>query len=533
MSKIDSKMDGQDAAMKKMDGKIDHVAQQNQAAIQKLEVQIGQIARDTQNRAHGPLPSNTELNPNEHCKAITLRSGKEIENTVGSNHSQQEAEANETSIESPSTPPVRHNEKSDEPLPPVQVVKAYVPPVPFPQRLQKHKEDKNFTKFLKIFKKLHINIPFAEALAQMPSYVKFLKEILSKKRRLEDHETVALTEECSAIIQNKLPQKLKDPGSFTIPCTIRSSEFVKALCDLGASINLIPFSVFRKLGLGEVKPTSVTLQLADRSVKYPYGVIEDVLVKVDKFYFPVDFIVLEMEEDVDIPLILGRPFLATRGALIDVQQGKLTLCVGDEEAVFNVFKATKFATTANTCLRVDAVDSLVEEAFEKSNPEEPLEACLAHGETKEEENDSIAEYAFHLDSAPPIPYGGRRYFEDLGHGKPKILPSIEKPPKLELKQLPEHLRYAYLGESNSLPVIISATLNETEEEKLLGVLGWTISDIKGISPTMCIHKILMEDNFKTSIEHQRRLNPIMKEVVRAEILKLLDAGIIYPISDSS
>ncbi|KAL5781937.1 hypothetical protein ACOSP7_006966 [Xanthoceras sorbifolium] len=259
MSKIDSRMDGQDAAMKKMDGKIDHVAQQNQAAIQKLEVQIGQIARETQNRAHGTLPSNTEVNPKEHCKAITLRSGKEIENTAGRDHSQQEAEANETSNESPSTPPVRQNEKSDEPLPPVQVVKAYVPPVPFPQRLQKHKEDKNFAKFLEIFKKLHINIPFAEALAQMPSYVKFLKEILSKKRRLEDHETVALTEECSAIIQNKLPQKLKDPGSFTIPCTIGSSEFVKALCDLGASINLMPFSVFRKLGLGEVKPTSVTL----------------------------------------------------------------------------------------------------------------------------------------------------------------------------------------------------------------------------------------------------------------------------------
>ncbi|KAL5789533.1 hypothetical protein ACOSQ2_004421 [Xanthoceras sorbifolium] len=228
-SKIDSKIDGQDAAKKKMDGKIDHVAQQNQAVIQKLEMQIGQIARDTQNRAHGTLPSNTEVNPKEHCKAITLRSGKEIENTVGSNNSQQEAKANETSIESPSIPPVRHNEKSDEPLPAVQVVKAYVPPVPIPQRLQKHKEDKNFTKFLEIFKKLHINIPFAEALAQMPSYVKFLKEILSKKRRLEDHETVALTEECSAIIQNKLPQKLKDPGSFIFLTLLGVLNFLK-LC---------------------------------------------------------------------------------------------------------------------------------------------------------------------------------------------------------------------------------------------------------------------------------------------------------------
>ena len=152
-------------------------------------------------------------------------------------------------------------------------------------------------KFLEVFKKLHINIPFAEALAQMPSYAKFLKDILSKKRRLEDYETVMLTEECSAIIQKKLPSKLQDPGSFTIPCNIGNVEFIKALCDLGASINLMPLSIFRKLGLGDVKPTRVSLQLADRSVAYPRGIVEDVFVKVDKFMFPADFIILDMEED--------------------------------------------------------------------------------------------------------------------------------------------------------------------------------------------------------------------------------------------
>ena len=141
-----------------------------------------------------------------------------------------------------------------------------------------------------MFKKLHINIPFAEALAQMPKYAKFMKEILRNKRKLEDHETVMLNEECSAILLNKLPPKLKDPGSFTIPCTIGNSYFEKALCDLGASINLMPLSVFRTLGLGEPKPTSVSLQLADRSIKYPRGVIEDMLLKVKKLYFPADFI---------------------------------------------------------------------------------------------------------------------------------------------------------------------------------------------------------------------------------------------------
>ena len=118
-------------------------------------------------------------------------------------------------------------------------------PIPYPQHLKKNKLDKQFTKFMEVFKKLHINIPFADALEQMPSYVKFMKDILSKKRRLLDFETVNLTEECSAIIQRKLPQKLKDQGNFTIPCTIRNSIFERALCDLGASINLMSLSIFR------------------------------------------------------------------------------------------------------------------------------------------------------------------------------------------------------------------------------------------------------------------------------------------------
>ena len=127
---------------------------------------------------------------------------------------------------------------------------------------------------------------------------------------MTDFETVNLTKECSAILQRKLPQKLKDPSSFTIPCTIGNAFFERALCDLGASINLMPLSIFKHLGLSEARPTTVTLQLADKSLKHPRGVIEDVLVKVDKFIFLEDFIVLDMEEDKEIPIILGRPFLA-------------------------------------------------------------------------------------------------------------------------------------------------------------------------------------------------------------------------------
>ena len=199
--------------------------------------------------------------------------------------------------------------------------------ISYPQRLKKNKLDKQFVKFMEVFKKLHINIMFADALEQMPSYVKFMKDILPKKRRLSDFETMNLTEECSVILQRKLPQKIKDPGSFTIPCTIGNSIFKRVLCDLGASINLMPLSIFTRLGLGEACPTTVTLQLADMSLKHPRGVIEDVLVKVDKFIFPTDFIVLDMEEDKEIPIILGRPFLVTGRPLIDVQRGELKLRV--------------------------------------------------------------------------------------------------------------------------------------------------------------------------------------------------------------
>ncbi|KAJ9178565.1 hypothetical protein P3X46_010441 [Hevea brasiliensis] len=208
----------------------------------------------------------------------------------------------------------------------------------------------------------------------MPSYAKFLKEILSNKRKLEDHETVALTEECSAILQRKLPPKLKDPGSFSIPCHIGESCSTKALCNLGASVSLMPLSIYEKLNMGDLKPTHISLQLADRSIKYPEEILENVPLKVGKFYIPVDFVILDMEEDSNIPIILGRPFLATAGALIDVKGEKLTLRVGEEQLVFNINNTMKkHHSEADTCLRVDIIDELVEEHFRKKYPEDPLE----------------------------------------------------------------------------------------------------------------------------------------------------------------
>ena len=186
-----------------------------------------------------------------------------------------------------------------------------------------------------------------------------MKDVLSKKRKLGDYETVALSEECSAILQKKLPPKFKYPGSFTIPCAIENEVFERALCDLGASINLMPWLIFKKLKSGEARPTRVTFQLADRSLTHPRGIIEDVLVKVDKFIFPADFIILDMQEDKELPIFLGGPFLATRREMIDVQKGELRLRVQEEEVTFNVFNAIKHPHDTDNCFRVDMLEAIV------------------------------------------------------------------------------------------------------------------------------------------------------------------------------
>ncbi|XP_075487951.1 uncharacterized protein LOC142527119 [Primulina tabacum] len=314
-----------------------------------------------------------------------------------------------------------------------------------------------------------------------------------------------------------------------------------ALCDLGASINRMPFSVFRRLGLGEPKPTRMSLQLADRSVKYPRRIIEHVLVKVDKFIFPADFVVLDMEEDLEMPLILGRPFLATGKALIDVEEGKLRLRVGEEEIIFDVFNTLKHTMHNDSCFRIDVLDSLVCD-FVQDGLKEPLEATLTTEKQEDELDEEKMEMVAHLNAIPPWRKQVRLRLEELGDRK-DLMPqksSLEEPPTLELKPLPPHLKYVYLGENNKLSVIISSSLTDDMESKLLGVLkehkgafAWKVSDIKGISPSICMHKILMEDKYSPLAQPQRRLNPKMQEVVKAETIKLLDAGIIYPISDSA
>ncbi|KAK6125377.1 hypothetical protein DH2020_040881 [Rehmannia glutinosa] len=281
MSDTRSRFTMQDTRMDKMELQLTQLA----STMKNLENQMGQLATIVGGQQQkNQFSSTTEANSKEQCSAIHQRSGTGYEEKK-----------------------ILEKQESSEPNTDCVSIHSQI------------------VFGLKKSKKRTRNTYPMHALEQMPNYAKFLKEVMSKKRKLAEFETVNLTEECSAIIQRKLPQKLKDPGSFTIHCVIGGVVFNKALCDLGASINLMPLSIFRKLGLGEVKPSTVTLQLADRSLTYPKGIVEYVLVKVDKFIFPMDFLVLDMEGDRDVPLILGRPFLATARALIDVQKGELTL----------------------------------------------------------------------------------------------------------------------------------------------------------------------------------------------------------------
>ena len=367
----------------------------------------------------------------------------------------------------------------------------------------------------------------------------------TQKRKLNVHKKVFLTEQVSSILKHNTPPKFKDPGCPTISCVIGDHNVERALLDLGASVNLLPFSVYEQLGLGELKPTTITLQLADRSVKVPRGVIEDVLVQVDKFYFPVDFIVLDTQPvqnpGSQIPVILGRPFLATSNAIINCRNGVMKLSFGNLKVKLNVFNVRQQPPETDDSFAVNMIESLVEESLQTVLNDDPLQTCLTHFGLDFDIEGSIRDVNALLDSTPILdPTKWTARVEPLPVPESKLVPSIEKPPQLDLKPLPEILKYAFLGSSDTFLVIISSDRNLEQEGKFLNVLrehktalGWTIADIKGISPALCMHHIYLEEHAKSSREMQRRLNPNMKEVVRTEVLKLLDVGIIYPISDST
>ena len=212
-----------------------------------------------------------------------------------------------------------------------------------------------------------------DAIRDMPAWGKFLKDIISHKRKFEDYGLVSLVEESKAMY-SKTPPKLKDPGSFTVPCAIGGTHFDKALCDIGASVSLMPYSIYKKLDLDELKPTNMCLYMADKSITYPLGILENVPTKVGKFVIPADFVVLEMEEDIEIPILFGRPFLRTAGAIIDMKKGKITLEVDNECMEFDVMNIMKTTPieVANRIDSLDVIDECIEEVIYECLGDDPI-----------------------------------------------------------------------------------------------------------------------------------------------------------------
>ncbi|XP_070014783.1 uncharacterized protein [Nicotiana sylvestris] len=283
------------------------------------------------------------------------------------------------------------------------------------QRLAKQKKDDQYRKFMEMLRQIQLNIPLMDALREIPGNAKMMKDLMSRKFDFQDLSTVTLTQTYSAVVTRPMAQKVSDPGSFTVPCTIGSYAFAKTMCDLGANINLMPLAIYRKLAIGRARPTLILLQLADRTMKRLTGILDDVLVQVGKFVFPADFVILDCQVDEEIPIILGRPFLAIGRSLIDCEIGELKMRLNNEEIIFNVQQSMRRPSEFANCSLVEAVD-------------------------------------------------------------------VEK-----LLQVLQECKTA---------------------------IGWTTTDIKCISPTFCMHKILLEEGHKPSREHQRRLNPNLKEVVK-------------------
>ncbi|CAN6695190.1 unnamed protein product [Malus baccata var. baccata] len=528
-------------------------------------------------RDQGKLPSSTIPNPNggfESAKAITLRSGKEVGAGSSSKTGHKEDEMLRMEEEESHEPTA----KVEVPLPQVSKgpklsnlsdkgknvsnsVSTNVVPsnAHFPSRFAQTKKDEAEKDILETLRKVQVNIPLLDAIKQVPRYAKFLKELCTTRKRISTKEVVKVGENVSAILQRKLPPKCKDPGSFTIPCVIGNTRFKSAMLDLGASINVMPYSIYVSMNLGELKHDGVIIQLADRSNVYPKGVLEDVLVQVDQLVFPADFYVLEMDESAhapSLPILLGRPFMKTARTKIDVYSGTLSMEFDGEVVNFNLSDSIKYPSEDHSCFSIDIIDSLAQGYLEDLN-DDTLEKVisrsmalttkgadfkLSHG-THElghavPPSEEILELVAALESLPK--HGGKSpNFESIPISTNKLLPSIVQAPILDLKPLPSHLKYIFLGENETLPAIISSSLTAQEKEKLVRVLkefksalGWTLADIKGISPTTCMHHIFLEEGAKPTREAKRRLNPPMMEVVKKEIIKLLDCGVIYPISDS-
>nr|GEY15915.1 reverse transcriptase domain-containing protein [Tanacetum cinerariifolium] len=421
----------------------------------------------------GTLPINIVPNPKGEMKVVTTRSGLAYEGPSIPTNSLLEKVVERDSLE---TTDKEHSNCQGStahiqpPVVPIFIPEPDVlriqpkPNITYPSRLNDQKLHEKATnqieKFFQIFHDLHFDISFADALLLMSKFASTIKSLLTNKDKLFELAKVPLNENCSTMLLKKLPKKIGDPGKFLIHCDFPGIDVCHALADLVASINLMPLSIWKKLSLAELTPTRMTLELVDRLITRPKGVVEDVFVKVRKFHFPTDFVVVDFEADPRYNSKSSNPAL-----------------------VFN--------------------PSISKSEFCK----EPIVKSSSPTLTPFGESDFfLGEIKYFLNDES-IPTGIDNSFYDQ--------------------------------ESDKLPVIIAKDLKDLEKEALIKVLkshkranAWKISDIKGIDPRFCTHKILMEEDYKPTVQSQRRVNPKIHDVIKKEVIKLVDGGMIYPISDS-
>ncbi|XP_070011344.1 uncharacterized protein [Nicotiana sylvestris] len=326
--------------------KISERVDAHDSAIKNIEVQMGQISMSLNNHPHGTLPADNQINPKDQgpkqLMAVSLRNGIDLDVDQERARESKQAETlipvpieldESTKLTEVTIQPTQeeHNiqietekeaETAQEQVVKVaadkeqsQIIGKKRPPAPFPHRLAKYQKEEQYKKFLEMLK---------------------------------------LIQTCSAVVTRPIAEKLSDPGSFTIPYTIGNFAFAKALCDLGASINLIPLEIYKRLEIGRARPTSMLLQLADRTVKRPSGILDDVLIQVGNFVFPVDFVILDCKVDEEISIFLGRPFLATGRAIIDCETGELKMKLNNEDITFNVQKSMRRPSEFANCSLIDA-----------------------------------------------------------------------------------------------------------------------------------------------------------------------------------
>nr|XP_023911585.1 uncharacterized protein LOC112023194 [Quercus suber] len=334
-------------------------------------------------KSNRPNGNRNYRNPKENASAIILRSGKEVEIPVKAAPVLLKQENEQNVV-------VDKNVPNDDKVPKHKFLPLsdYKPVPPFPQALAESRKGEKIKDLYETFRRCEVNIPLLDAIKQVPRYAKFLKELytIKRKQKLEGCEKVRVRENVSKVIQRKLPAKCKDPDMFTIPCTIGNTQLEKAMLDLGASINVMSYSIYVSLKLGALNKNGVVIQLAERSIAYPKGVVEDVLVQVNDLVFPTDFYVLDMENgDQTTPILLGRPFLKTSKTKIDVHSGTLTMEFNGEIVKFNIYDAMKYPDDENLVYSIDVIDSLAQEVFELDGKDGMEVAISKHLEKENEE----------------------------------------------------------------------------------------------------------------------------------------------------